>query len=84
MRNRRYSSVIRGTLTIVEQLRAPNKTVEPSLPSGVGKECHASPSVSDELWTIIAPLLPPEPPKPKGGRLRIPDRACLPGTSSSS
>ena len=35
--------------------------------------------VTDELWTIIAPLLPQEPPKPKGGRPRIPDRAALTG-----
>jgi transposase len=35
--------------------------------------------VSDELWTIVEPLLPKEPPKPKGGRPRIPDRACLAG-----
>ncbi len=35
--------------------------------------------VSDELWETIAPLLPPEPPKPKGGRPRLPDRACLTG-----
>lgn len=35
--------------------------------------------VSDELWAIVAPLLPPEPPKPKGGRPRVPDRACLTG-----
>lgn len=28
---------------------------------------------------IVAPLLPPEPPKPKGGRPRVPDRACLTG-----
>jgi transposase len=35
--------------------------------------------VSDDLWDRIAPLLPPEPPKPKGGRLRIPDRAALTG-----
>ena len=33
--------------------------------------------VSDELWTIIEPLLPPEPPKPKGGRPRVPNRAAL-------
>lgn len=33
----------------------------------------------DELWEIAAPLLPPEPPKPKGGRPRIPDRQCLTG-----
>ena len=35
--------------------------------------------VSDELWDLIAPLLPPEPPKPKGGRPRVPDRAALTG-----
>jgi transposase len=37
------------------------------------------PLVSDELWAIVAPLLPPEPPKPKGGRPRISDRAALTG-----
>jgi transposase len=35
--------------------------------------------VSDDLWAVIAPLLPLEPPKPKGGRPRISDRACLTG-----
>ena len=35
--------------------------------------------VSDELWELIEPLLPPEPPKPKGGRPRIDDRAALTG-----
>lgn len=35
--------------------------------------------VSDALWERIEPLLPPEPPKPKGGRPRVPDRACLTG-----
>jgi len=35
--------------------------------------------VSDELWEQIEPLLPPEPPKPKGGRPRVPNRACLAG-----
>jgi transposase len=39
----------------------------------------AQPLVSDDLWAIVAPLLPPEPPKPKGGRPRIADRACLTG-----
>jgi transposase len=37
------------------------------------------PLVSDELWALVAPLLPPEPPKPKGGRPRISDRAALTG-----
>ncbi len=35
--------------------------------------------VSDELWAVVAPLLPPAPPKPKGGRPRVPDRAALTG-----
>jgi transposase len=33
--------------------------------------------VSDALWEAIEPLLPQEPPKPKGGRPRLPDRAAL-------
>ncbi len=39
----------------------------------------SKPLVPDALWETIEPLLPPEPPKPKGGRPRIPDRACLTG-----
>jgi transposase len=39
----------------------------------------AKPLVSDELWELIRPLLPPERPKPKGGRPRVPDRAALTG-----
>jgi transposase len=35
--------------------------------------------LSDELWEKIRSLLPPEPPKPKGGRPRVSDRACLTG-----
>ena len=35
--------------------------------------------VSDELWEAIEPLLPPEPPKPKGGRPRVPNWAALAG-----
>src|SRR5215203_4518022 len=35
--------------------------------------------VSDELWEIVESLLPDEPPKPKGGRPRIDDRAALTG-----
>ena len=37
------------------------------------------PLLPDVLWAIVAPLLPPEPPKPRGGRPRVPDRACLTG-----
>jgi transposase len=37
------------------------------------------PLLPDDLWAIIEPLLPPEPPKPKGGRPRVPDRAALTG-----
>ena len=36
--------------------------------------------VNDELWQIIKPLLPEEPPKkPEGGRPRIDNRAALTG-----
>ena len=35
--------------------------------------------VTDQLWEIIEPLLPPEEPKPKGSRPRVPDRAALTG-----
>ena len=39
----------------------------------------AKPLLTDELWERIKPLLPREPPKPKGGRPRVPDRAALTG-----
>jgi transposase len=35
--------------------------------------------VSDDLWAMVEPLLPPEPPKPRGGRPRLPNRAVLNG-----
>lgn len=35
--------------------------------------------VTDELWETIEPLLPPEPPKPEGGRPRLDNRAALTG-----
>src|SRR4030066_647045 len=37
------------------------------------------PLVTDELWTVVEPLLPKQPPKPKGGRPRVSDRAALTG-----
>ena len=39
----------------------------------------AKPLVSDERWAEVGPLLPPVPPRPRGGRPRIPDRAVLTG-----
>ncbi len=35
--------------------------------------------IPDALWQRIGPLLPPERPKPKGGRPRAPSRQCLDG-----
>jgi transposase len=35
--------------------------------------------VPDSLWILIEPLLPPNPPKPKGGRPSVPHRQCLMG-----
>jgi transposase len=37
------------------------------------------PPLPDALWNLIEPLLPVPPPRPNGGRPRIPDRACLTG-----
>jgi transposase len=39
----------------------------------------AKPLVSDELWAVVAPLMPAPRPKKKAGRPRVPDRACLTG-----
>jgi hypothetical protein len=33
----------------------------------------------DDLWDLIDPLLTPPKANPKGGRPRLPDRACLRG-----
>ncbi len=35
--------------------------------------------VSDDLWALIAPLLPPARPRPRGGRPPVADRAALTG-----
>jgi transposase len=35
--------------------------------------------VSDELWSVVEPLLPAPQPKKKAGRPPVPDRACLTG-----
>src|ERR687893_1432546 len=35
--------------------------------------------VSDELWALVAPLLPPPRPRPKGGRPPLDDRKTLAG-----
>jgi transposase len=39
----------------------------------------AKPLLSDELWEIIEPLLPPHPPHPQGGRPPVDDRKALTG-----
>jgi len=45
----------------------------------VTEDPMAKPLVPDELWEVVEPLLPPHPPRPKGGRPPVPDRACLAG-----
>ncbi len=37
------------------------------------------PLLPDPLWDLIEPLLPSSPIRSKGGRPRLPDRACLTG-----
>ena len=36
-----------------------------------------TPLLPNEVWEIVELLLPPPPTIPKGGRPRVPDRACL-------
>ena len=36
-------------------------------------------TVPPKVWRHVAPLLPVEPPKPKGGRPRVPDRVVFAG-----
>src|SRR5437763_10316872 len=38
-----------------------------------------APLVSDAFWSLFAPLLPSRPPRPKGGRPPVEDRAALAG-----
>ncbi|MGC0334437.1 transposase [Streptomyces sp. SAI-170] len=33
--------------------------------------------MSDELWSLIEPLLPESPPKQMEGQPRVPDRHCI-------
>ena len=42
-------------------------------------QVHGETPVPDDLWAAIEPLLPPEPPRPKGGRPPVPARATLAG-----
>jgi transposase len=44
----------------------------------------STPLLPDALWNLIQPLLPSAPPKPKGGRPRLPDRSCLSGVSCAA
>ena len=39
----------------------------------------STPLLPDGLWTLIQPMLPSSPRRPKGGRPRVPDHACLTG-----
>src|SRR5687767_766766 len=41
----------------------------------------SAPLVPDDIWEAIRPLLSEAPPKPTGGRPRVPDRNALAGIS---
>src|ERR1700692_1078608 len=42
----------------------------------------STPLLPDALWSLIQPLLPPPPRRPRGGTPRLQDRACLTGILS--
>jgi transposase len=39
----------------------------------------AAPLLPDALWDLVEPFFPIPPRRPKGGRPRVPDRACFTG-----
>jgi transposase len=45
----------------------------------VKEDDMAKPLVTDDLWQIIQPLIPPHPPRPRGGRPPLDDRKALTG-----
>ena len=63
-----------GDLRLFTIFRVPFKTWKPRYNVVMSK-----PPLPNELWAIVEPLLRPEPPRPKGGRPRVPDRAALTG-----
>jgi hypothetical protein len=48
-------------------------------PTRTQRNCGVIQNTAEELWQRIAPLLPPAPPHPKGGRPPPPDRQVLVG-----
>src|SRR5438094_6767601 len=48
-------------------------------PRNYDVQAMAIPLLPDALWSLIQPVLPLPRSKPKGGRPRLPDRACLAG-----
>ncbi len=45
--------------------------------SDVNKDVNESYKIPDALWAEVEPLLPPEKPKPKGGRPRMSNRKAM-------
>lgn len=69
--------------TILGTVCVPVNQKQPSVTESDGKPQSglfmAKPLLSDALWNRIQPLLPAHPPRPKGGRPRLSDRAALTG-----
>jgi hypothetical protein len=77
-----------GTRSVVAEsvlLRAHNKTSPPHRLKGIDHmpevlwTAMAVALLSDPLWDLVEPFLPIPARRPKGGRPRISDRACLTG-----
>src|SRR5215211_9272135 len=73
-----FEEISEGVLVKLELRGLPKRSFQ-NCSEMLRSEPMAKELVTNELWEIVEPLLPKEPPKPEGGRPRIDDRAALTG-----
>jgi len=74
--------IAQGRVSLVDaSLESPTARLYKSInrPFARNVAVMAAALLPDPLWDLVEPFLPSSPPRPKGRRPRIPDRACLSG-----
>ena len=75
----RHRNMAEGFYALEHLTKPHNDRAESKILFNRRQKAMAIALLPDRLWELIKPLLPPEPPKTKGGRPRLSDRACLIG-----